>query len=144
MKRGFYARFRFRVSRKTVCLLPLETLGTRRTATVGAGQSFVPVEQLRAAGGMAAVTRLLLWVEATFSAEARASEARAAAEDADDAWHGRSPAQDPSSRSVPLSTAQLMEWSLGILPPSPPSPPLSPPQRREPTPLRPRPLRSYT
>ena len=50
VQRGFYARFRFRVSRKTLCLLPLETLGTRRTATVGAGQSFVPVAQLRAAG----------------------------------------------------------------------------------------------
>ena len=35
VQRGFYARFRFRVSRKTLCLLPLETLGTRRTATVG-------------------------------------------------------------------------------------------------------------
>ena len=50
VQRGFYARFRFRVSRKTLCLLPLETLGTRRTATVGAGQSFVPIAQLRAAG----------------------------------------------------------------------------------------------
>ena len=50
VRSGFFANFTFRISHKTLCTLPLEVLGANRTATVGAGRDFVPLQELRDAG----------------------------------------------------------------------------------------------
>ena len=48
--KGFYANFTFRISQRTLCMLPLEVFGSNSTATVGADRSFVPLDEMKEAG----------------------------------------------------------------------------------------------